>query len=851
MALIFACMLFSSLRAFFSVPGTDVGKVKGPDNHHTVNRAFSFISERDDRARPRVLFTHASLLAPHRKGGDSHMLGVMMAFQQMGYDVTFAYPMRRFDDHHHMLEDIGVRVVGPMPSSSQVLKSHLETFKYELVVEFLWYNLQYSAFLRELNQLVKQAFPSTVVVTVTPDLNHERFIPERIEGEDPETFSRRRALFRQNLLDTETFFWSRAEVNSCVNVDICKHIHELYPSQHLQLQAFYQAMSPTKGGEQTWSDRTGVIYIGYENDENAMSLTWLVENVVPTFFRKHGESLHVYGSVEASSCGTTTGCVYHGPVSDDELSAAISSARWMVAPIFRSVGISTKILKALGSGTPVLTTPFGMGGMEHLDRKRIPVVTADARSFSTRLEEVYNDRRLWQGLHARAPEFVTKYFGLSTVVDANRNIVRTLRKMRGRQWGAKKVHVADLLTQRRALSVAWDVNKVASSYASITNMFPFLDSSGHVKSYYQGCPPKGSTVDVFVRMRWPVNFDRPTCCPRRSCKFVLYQPWEMGYIPESWVLKIGSNVDFVWTLTSFNARMFVRSGIDPAIVRTVPFGVNCTTLQHSAIDLRAELGIASSTRVLAYIGGALSRKGIDILLDAYTKAFTRKDDVLLLLKITYQHGGLDIIDGINAAANDASLPKIMVIEETDHGMGDVYQAIDVLIHPARAEGLGLTPMEALAAGKVVIAPDQGATNDYLSSAFAYLIPSKMEHCREYPCQGASLCVFPTRDGITFNACERLVKPPEWLSMDPADLAGIMTFVHSNFETAKELSHEGMHFACDNLQWNHIAEIAKAELYRAARVGFSAPRPNTWHDPLPALVRLGGTENYFGEFPGME
>jgi hypothetical protein len=50
-----------------------------------------------------------------------------------------------------------------------------------------------------------------------------------------------------------------------------------------------------------------------------------------------------------------------------------------------------------------------------------------------------------------------------------------------------------------------------------------------------------------------------------------------------------------------------------------------------------------------------------------------------------------------------------------------------------------------------------------------------------------------------------------------------------------------------LQWNYIAEIAKAELYRAARLGFSAPGTNAWHDPLPALVRLGGTENYFGEF----
>ena len=781
------------------------------------------------------------------------MLGVMTAFQQMGYDVTFVYPMRRFDDHHHMLEDAGIRVMGPMPSSSQALRSHLETFKYELVVEYLWNNLPYTAFLRELNQIVKQAAPSTAVVTVCPDLNHERYISDRLEGEDDDTFSLRSALFRQNLLDAEAFFWSRAEVNSCVNMDICERIHELYPSKRLQLQPFYQDISSSKDGEKTWSDRTGIVYFGYDNSENTLSLTWLVENVVPAFRTKHGESLHVYGSVQDSGCSVTAGCVYHGPVADDELLAAVTAARWMVAPIFRSVGISTKILKALGSGTPVITTPFGMGGMEHLDRKTIPVLTADASSCSTTVEEVYDDRRLWQGLHARAPGFVTKYFGLSTVVDANRKIVKALKKMRRNQHAGMKEHASDFYSRKKALSVAWDVNDVASSYAHITNIFPFLDSAdGQVRSYDKGCPPKGSVVDVYVRMRWPVNFDRPACCPRESCKFVLYQPWEMGYIPESWVPEISRNVDFVWTLTSFNSRMFVRSGVDPAIVRTVPFGVNCTMLQHSSIDLRAELGIASSTRVFAYIGGALSRKGIDILLDAYITAFKRQDDVLLLLKITYQHGGLDIIDTINAAASNQSLPKIMVVSGKDHEMGDVYRAIDVLVHPARAEGLGLTPMEALAAGKVVIAPDQGATNDYLSSSFAYLIPSKTERCREYPCQGASLCVFPTRDGSTYNACERLVKPPEWLSMDPADLAGIMTSVHSNFEAAKELSHEGTHFVCDNLQWNDIAEIVTAELYRAARLGSrSSQRKTAWHDPLPALVRLGGTANYFGDVSGTE
>lgn len=853
---------------FLIVPDkTRASESPAHQKHHRTSRASKFISK-NDGAKPRVLVTHATLLAPHRKGGDVYILGVIMAYQQMGYDVTFAYPMRRFDDHHHKLEDIGVRVIGPLPSSSQILKSHLETFKYELVVEFLWNHLEHLAFLRDLNQIVKQASPATGIVVVSPDLNHERFTPVRMAREDQEAFLRRTAFFREKILDTETFFWSRAEVGTCVNMDICKRIHELYPEKKLQLQPFYQHINSTRNTETTWSERTGIIYFGYDNEDNKASLSWLVQNVVPSLFTKHGGTLHVYGSVQDSGCSATLGCVYHGSVADGELAAAISSARWMVAPIFRNVGISTKILKSLGIGTPVVTTLFGLGGMEHIERKKIPIITARASSnetstttkkqpdFATTLDKIYDDRRLWKSLHDRSPPFVQKYFGLSTVVDANREIVHYLRKLWKKQKRSSVVetpHASDVYThkknrnRKKTLSVAWDINHDASSYARISNIFAFLDSSGGEVTSYQGCPVgKSSTVDVFVRMRWPVNFERPVCCPRHVCKFVLYQPWEMGYIPESWVPQIKSNVDSVWTLTSFNSRMFEKSGVDPAMVRSVPFGVNCTTLQRSATDLRAQLGISRSTKVFAYIGGALSRKGIDILLDAYTLAFTReKDDVLLLLKITYQHGGVGLIHEMKAMARDKSLPKIMILDGgADHDMGDVYRAIDVLVHPARAEGLGLTPMEALAAGKVVIAPDRGATNDYLSPGFAYLIPSEMEQCSEYPCQDDSLCVFPMADGSSFEACERLVKPPEWLSMDPYDLAQIMEYVFSNFETAKEYSHEGTHFVCDNFQWNNIADIVKAELYRAVYIGTRKTQLNPWHDPLPALVSLGGSENYF-------
>ena len=157
----------------------------------------------------RVMVVHASLIAPHRKGGDAYVLGAILGFQKMGYFVTYCYPFRRFcypggdcDNHHHILEDMGVRVIGPLPSSSQVIRAELEARKYELVVEYLWAHPPYLSFLRDLNQIVERVSPATAVATVSPDLAHKRWSGQT------------------NAYETvETYFWRRADVVSGVSVD--------------------------------------------------------------------------------------------------------------------------------------------------------------------------------------------------------------------------------------------------------------------------------------------------------------------------------------------------------------------------------------------------------------------------------------------------------------------------------------------------------------------------------------------------------------------------------------------------------------------------------------------------------
>ena len=54
----------------------------------------------------------------------------------------------------------------------------------------------------------------------------------------------------------------------------------------------------------------------------------------------------------------------------------------------------------------------------------------------------------------------------------------------------------------------------------------------------------------------------------------------------------------------------------------------------------------------------------------------------------------------------------------------LYAACDCLVHPARAEGYGLTVLEAMACGVPVIVPDRGATADVATQERAHRVPAR-------------------------------------------------------------------------------------------------------------------------------
>jgi len=150
-----------------------------------------------------------------------------------------------------------------------------------------------------------------------------------------------------------------------------------------------------------------------------------------------------------------------------------------------------------------------------------------------------------------------------------------------------------------------------------------------------------------------------------------------------------------------------RGAISADKVSVVPHGVHCApniTKAPEKRKLRTKLKIKSSTIVFMYIGAIIPRKGIDILLDSWCDAYPKKEknsNVALIIKGSYSHGGEALMAKIKGKLK-SDCAKIYYVNAWDNDLDDIYRSADVLVHPTRAEGFGLTPLEALASGNVVI-----------------------------------------------------------------------------------------------------------------------------------------------------
>jgi glycosyltransferase involved in cell wall biosynthesis len=285
-------------------------------------------------------------------------------------------------------------------------------------------------------------------------------------------------------------------------------------------------------------------------------------------------------------------------------------------------------------------------------------------------------------------------------------------------------------------------------------------------------PPLDEAI-VGIASQWPPRFEAPSAGP-----FVLYQPWEFGRVPAAWVDEIRRRID-----------------VAPGLVHVMPNGVD--TERFNPVGPKWPLPTDKGT-ILLFVGGMIFRKGIDILLQAYSEAFSAADDVCLVLK---NFGAASVYRGMTVEAHvdrfrmRPGAPEMLTIDEDVpfERLPSLYRAADVLVQPYRGEGFCLPVLEALACGLPVVVTAGGPTDEFTSEDCAWRIPA-----HEQPIGPGTLPDDYQPDGEAFM-------------LEPSVEALVEILREAADPDARAAKAASAREHAERMTWTHTGEVARVRL----------------------------------------
>lgn len=170
-----------------------------------------------------------------------------------------------------------------------------------------------------------------------------------------------------------------------------------------------------------------------------------------------------------------------------------------------------------------------------------------------------------------------------------------------------------------------------------------------------------------------------------------------------------------------------RAGVPSKAVIRIPNGVDLqqfTRMPDDKSAVRRRLGLDPDRTYVAFVGSALQRKGIDVVIDAFLAGCAARDDVDLLIvgpcdfsdRTRHSPDRQRLVDTLRQRITDHGFaPRVHWIGRVDH-VQDYLHASDLFFFPTRREGLPNALAEAMACGLPVLASRvEGVTTDLVDS----------------------------------------------------------------------------------------------------------------------------------------
>jgi len=252
-------------------------------------------------------------------------------------------------------------------------------------------------------------------------------------------------------------------------------------------------------------------------------------------------------------------------------------------------------------------------------------------------------------------------------------------------------------------------------------------------------------------------------------KNIAIVPFETTRIPYSWVKRLNS-FDALFVPCKHNVIMMRESGVRIPI-EIIYWGVN--------EEYFPKLERNNSTFNFGHFGALSKRKGTDILVDAFQKAFPIRTfkDVRLKMRTSNWH--------YNFMAHDYRIEVGMgPLAQGSPELLDYYKQIDIFVFPTRGEGFGLPPLEMMSTGIPVIVTGWSGTVDYTNKNNGWLLDYKLVPADDFT------------KNIYKEDCG------SWAEPNIDDLIEKMRYAYNHQDEVKKKGDYAAQFVRDNWTWEN-------------------------------------------------
>ncbi|WP_395944860.1 glycosyltransferase [Brevundimonas sp.] len=162
-------------------------------------------------------------------------------------------------------------------------------------------------------------------------------------------------------------------------------------------------------------------------------------------------------------------------------------------------------------------------------------------------------------------------------------------------------------------------------------------------------------------------------------------------------------------------------------------------------------------KLFLHVSSCFPRKGVDLLLEAWSRAFTRNDPVRLLIKtFPNPHNDVELqIEKLRKAHANLAPVEVISRDMEQDDLVRLYEQAGVVVLPSRGEGYNLPALEALASGTPLIVTGYGGQRDFCGPAEARMLDYVFAPSASHVAGGHSLWVEPSVEDLIAAMREQL------------------------------------------------------------------------------------------------